>query len=256
MRAAPPSLIRRAPWNIESSARATSRVSAIGLGCMSMSGTYGKSGRRRSPSASSIARSTRASTSSTRPTCTAGGTTRSCSAARSRAGAAPRWSSTKFGQVQKPDDSGSAVDGRPGLRGPGLRREPHAPRRRRDRSLLPAPRGPEGAHRGDGGRHVAAGRARARSATSACREAAPDTIRRAHTVHPISRGAERVLAALPQPGRGDAADLPRARHLLRGVLAARPRLPHRAASRRSRTFPRTTAGASTPASRRATSPTT
>ena len=37
-------------------------------------------------------------------------------------------------------------------------------------------------------------------------EAAPDTIRRAHRVHPISAAAERVLAPLSRAGRGDASD--------------------------------------------------
>ena len=56
-------------------------------------------------------------------------------------------------------------------------------------------------------------------------EAAPATIRRGARRASHQRRAERVLAALPAARRGDAAHLPRARDLLRRLLAARPRLP-------------------------------
>ena len=48
---------------------------------------------------------------------------------------------TKFGQTQKPGGA-NGVDGRPDYVKAGLRGEPQAARRRRDRPLLPAPRRP------------------------------------------------------------------------------------------------------------------
>ena len=54
------------------------------------------------------------------------------------------------------------------VRALGVRGQPAATRRRRHRPVLPAPRRPEHADRGDGRRDGRARRARARSATSAC----------------------------------------------------------------------------------------
>ena len=58
-------------------------------------------------------------------------------------------------------------------------------------------------------------------------EAAPPTIRRAVARAPDRRAPDRILALDPRPrGRGPS-HLPRARHRLRGLQSARPRLPHR-----------------------------
>ena len=74
-------------------------------------------------------------------------------------------------------------------------------------------------------------------------EASPDTIRRAHAVHPISAlQTEYSLWTRARRGR-DPADDPRARHRLRAVLAARPRLPDRRRSGRSTSSPTTTSAA-------------
>ena len=58
-------------------------------------------------------------------------------------------------------------------------------------------------------------------------EAAPETLRRAHAVHPISALQTRALPVEPRPGGRDPAHRRRARHRLRRLQPARPRLPHR-----------------------------
>ena len=65
-------------------------------------------------------------------------------------------------------------------------------------------------------------------------EAQPDTIRRAHKVHPIAAVQSEYLPALPRGGRRDARDDARARHLLRRLFAARPQPPDRHAQHRRR----------------------
>ena len=138
------------------------------------------------------------------------------------------------------------------LRAKGLRCQPQAPSRRRDRSLLPAPGRPERADRGDGRRHGAAGRGGQgplprplggrRRHLAARAQGAPD------------RGpAERVLALEPGRRGRDPAGLPRARHRLRALQPARARFPFRARSRAWTRSPTTTGGASTRASSRPTS---
>ena len=52
-------------------------------------------------------------------------------------------------------------------------------------------------------------------------EAAPETIRRAHRVHPISALQSEYSLLYREHGRGDAADPARARHLVRRLLPAR-----------------------------------
>ena len=52
-------------------------------------------------------------------------------------------------------------------------------------------------------------------------EAGPQTIRRAHAVHPDRGPADRVLALDPRPGGRDARRLPRAGHRLRRLQPAR-----------------------------------
>ena len=54
-------------------------------------------------------------------------------------------------------------------------------------------------------------------------EAAPETIRRAHKVHPIAAVQTEYSLLYRERGRGDARDHARARHLLRRLLAARSR---------------------------------
>ena len=58
-------------------------------------------------------------------------------------------------------------------------------------------------------------------------EARPETIRRAHKVHPIAAVQTEYFSPLPDRGGGDAADHAPARHRFRRLFAARPRLPHR-----------------------------
>ena len=110
------------------------------------------------------------------------------SSARPSPGDATRSSlATKFGIVRDPRTA--TVRGhrrQPGLRAPRLRCLAAAPRRRPHRPLLPAPGRSQDTDRGDRGRDGGARRRPARCATSGLSEAAPETIRRAHAVHPIS----------------------------------------------------------------------
>jgi aryl-alcohol dehydrogenase-like predicted oxidoreductase len=65
-------------------------------------------------------------------------------------------------------------------------------------------------------------------------EASPETIRRAHAIHPVSALQTEYSLWTPRPGGRDSAASPRARHRLRSVLAPRARPPHRADSVRRR----------------------
>ena len=61
-------------------------------------------------------------------------------------------------------------------------------------------------------------------------EAAPETIRRAHAVHPITALQTEYSVWAREPEARDPADAARARHRLRAVQPARPRLPDRDAA--------------------------
>ena len=115
-----------------------------------------------------------------------------------------------------------------------------------DRPLLPAPRRhghvPIEETVGAMAELVAAGKVRHLGLS----EAAPDTIRRAHAVHPITALQTEYSLWTRDP---EDEILPTCRELGIGFVAvqpARPRLPHRARSSRSTTSPRTTSAASTP----------
>ena len=103
-----------------------------------------------------------------------------------------------------------------------------------DRSLLPAPRRSRGADRGDRRRHGEAGRSRARCASSALSEARPETIRRAHRVHPIAAVQNEYSLLYREEAEETLLHDARARHHLRRLLAARPRPPDRRRSRSRR----------------------
>ena len=84
-------------------------------------------------------------------------------------------------------------------------------------------------------------------------EAAPETIRRAHAVHPISALQTRVLDLVAGARGGDPAYDPRAGDRLRALQPAGPRLPHRDDAQRRRPSTRTTSAATTRASPATTS---
>ena len=84
-------------------------------------------------------------------------------------------------------------------------------------------------------------------------EAGPETIRRAHAVHPIAALQTEYSLWTRDPGGRAAAAAARAGHRLRALLAARARLPHRDASAPPRSSPTTTGARPTRASPRATS---
>ena len=172
----------------------------------------------------STRRSTSASTSSTPPTCTAGARTKSCSAARSKGRRDQVVLTTKFGQVQSPDGKGNLVDGSPAH----VARACDASLKRLGVDVIDLysqhrvdPKVPIEDTVGAMARLVDQGKVRYhRPVGGRARHHRPGA-RRASD----QRRADRVLAPLPESGRGDAAHLPRSRHLVRRVLAARPGLP-------------------------------
>ena len=163
---------------------------------------------------------------------------------------------TKFGIVRDPaTDRRQRGDQRQaGLRAQRVRGQPPAAGRRRDRPVLPAPRGPRDAHRGDGGRDGRAGEGGQGPRTSGLSEASAETLRRAREGASHRRAAERVLAVdAATPRTASLAGLPRAGHRLRGLQPAGARLPDRAAPDARATSRPTTSAATTRASRARTS---
>ena len=77
-------------------------------------------------------------------------------------------------------------------------------------------------------------------------EAAPETIRRAHAVHPITALQTEYSVFAREPEAEIMSDLPRAGDRLRRLLAARARLPVGALSRSRTSSPRTTSAAAQP----------
>ena len=163
--------------------------------------------------------------------------------------------------------AGRGVDGSPENVRARLRGLAAAARRRPRRPLLPAPGRPRRPDRGDGGRDGRAGRRGQGPLSSASPRRRPETIRRAHAVHPISAvqteyslwtrdPEDEVLPTLRELGIGfvpysplgrgflTGAD-PLARRPARGRLAPQqPALPGGRAARR--TWPSPTASPSSP----------
>ena len=159
---------------------------------------------------------------------------------------------TKFGLVSHAGGGPGVLDSSPANirdRGRGLA---EAARHRPHRPLLPAPRRPEHPDRGHRRRPGRAGRRGQGPAHRPVRGRTrhdPPRPRRA----PDRRAADRVLPVDPRPGGRAAAAAARAGHRLRSLLAARPRLPHRARSARPSSSPTTTGARPTRASPERTS---
>ena len=209
-------------------------VSRQGLGCMGMSEFYGPA-TTRSRSPRSSARSTSASPSSTRPTCTARSRTRSSSAARSPAAATRSCSRRSSPTCAARTARSSASAATPGVRQGRVRGVAAAARRRPHRPLLPAPRRPADADRGDRRRDGRARRGGQGPLPRPVRGGARDDPPRARRA-PDLGAADRVLGLGARAGGRDPADAARAGHRLRALQPARPRLPHRAPCARSTTL--------------------
>ena len=128
---------------------------------------------------------------------------------------------TKFGQTQQPGGA-NGVDGSPAYVKAACDASLKRLGRRRDRPLLPAPRRSHGADRGHGRRHGRAGEGAARCARSGSARPSPRPSARAHKVHPLAAVQSEYSLLYRERCRGDAQDHARARHLLRRLLAARP----------------------------------
>ena len=208
-------------------------VSALGLGCMGMSFGYGPPADKHEMIALLRERpSNGASPSSTPPRRTARSPTRSCVGE----GLAPFRDrvviATKFGFTFEPGKP--ARPGQPaGARQGGRRGVAQAAQGRGHRPLLPAPRGPQRAHRGRGRSGAGpdpGGQGEALRPLGSRRADDPSRPRR-----PAGhRGPERVLALLEEPRGGTAAGARGARHRVRAVQSPRQGLPHRARSTRPR----------------------
>ena len=134
---------------------------------------------------------------------------------------------TKFGNVRDERRQQPRHRRLAGVRPQGVRRLAAAARRRAHRPLLPAPRRHQGADRGDRRRDGRAREGRQGEVPRAERSGAGDDPPRAR--RPSDRRAADGVLALDARRRGrDPPDLPRARHRLRPLQPARPRLPHRA----------------------------
>ena len=152
-------------------ARTGVKVSPLCLGAM-MFGAWGNSGPRRVRSGSSTARSTRASTSSTRPTCTRAGSPRRSSARRWPAAGATTSCSRPRSTATMGDDPNQCGNSRRWI----IREVENSLRRLGDRLDRPLPDPPPRArhrHRRDARRAHRPRARRARSATSAPRPSRP-----------------------------------------------------------------------------------
>ena len=139
---------------------------------------------------------------------------------------------TKFGwNIVDGPDAGHRLASRADP--PRRRRLSPAPRRRGDRPVLPAPCRPRCPHRGRRRHGRRAGRRGQGEALRPLGGGCPDDPPRARGV-PGDGGAERVLAVDPRPrGRGSA-DVRRAGHRVRAVQPARQGVLHRHGHRRTR----------------------
>ena len=98
---------------------------------------------------------------------------------------------------------------------------------RRHRSVLPAPRRSRRADRGRGRRGEGPDPGKARSSTSACPKPACTTIRRAHAVQPVAALQSEYSLWWREPGSGGAAGAGGTGHRLRALQPAGQGLPHR-----------------------------
>ena len=175
-------------------------VSAIGLGCMSLSGIYGKTGDDEGIALIHEALDNGVTFLDSSDAYGAGHNEELVGKALKgrRSGVVL---ATKFGNLGGRD--GKFADGRPEFVIEFLREKPQAARRRRDRSLLPAPHRSERADRGHRRRH---GQARAAGQSARARHQRSEPRHHPPRACDASarRRAERAVADLPRRRRRDA----------------------------------------------------
>ena len=204
-------------------------VPAVGLGCMGMSISYGEPNDEES-----IATMHRALDLGVNLLVTSdayGAGVNETLVARAIKGQRNRFLvATKFGNLSLAGRGArrrcsGAVRRTPGLGASGVRREPEAPRRGHDRHLRAAPRRPDRADRRHGRRDVAAGRAGKGALPRLVGSGRADDSPRAQGAS-HHRARNGVFAVEPRRRARRSADVPRARHRVHGLRAARARIPY------------------------------
>ena len=132
---------------------------------------------------------------------------------------------TKFGIVGGGNGAGRRWPAQ--ARARGVRRLAGPPRHRHDRSLLPAPRRPGRADRGDGRRDGRSGPGGQGADHRPVGSRRRDTVRRAHAVHPIAAVQTEYSLFSREPEDALLPVLRRARQRARRLQPAWPRLPRR-----------------------------
>ena len=203
-------------------------VSAIGLGCMSLSGIYGN--ERDDDGIALIHEALdRGITMLDTSDAYGAGHNEELVGKAIKGRRADVVLATKFGNLG--GRGGKIADGRPEYRDQLLRGEPQAPRRRGDRSLLSAPHRSDRADRGDGRRHGEARQAGQGARARLERGAPARPSAAAHAVHPIAAvqneysllyraEGEETLATTRQLGIAFVAYSPLGRGLLTGAVEA------------------------------------
>ena len=217
-----------------------------------MSGVYGKCDDAESIAVDPPRPRPGRRTSWTPPTCTAGATTRSCSAGPSGAGATGWCWPPSSANCGSPDGA-DGVDG-----SPTTCRRPARPASSGWASTVSISTTSTGWTPACPSRTRSARwpawSSRARCGYLGLSEAAPGHLRRAHAVHPIAALQTEFSLLYRQEAEETLRGLPRARHRVRRLLAARPKPPDRRASSTRRDRRRTTADGITRASRKRISP--
>ena len=155
---------------------------------------------------------------------------------------------TKFGTLLHRGDAQPRPGRQPRERASCRSRARSAAGHRLHRPLLPAPDGPQTSRSRTPSVRSPSSSREGKIRHYGLSEAAPATIRRAHAVHPVT-ALQTEYSLWSRDPEDESCRGPRARHRLRALFAARPRLPHRHDPQRRPARRRTTSGGTTRGSR-------